>query len=98
VISLEDKSRSNFNEERQFQNLRWSGDSKRLYYFYGDPGDDIDKLQVLGYYDTSSKTFGDVIELSKLYEFIKFSNFDVSADGKQFVFWRGGDIWLLNLR
>jgi hypothetical protein len=98
VVSLEDKSTSIFYEERPFQNLRWSGDSKRLYYFYGNSGEDVDNLQVLGFYDTSTNTFGNVIELSRLNESMKFSKFDVSVDGKQFVFWRGGDIWLLNLR
>jgi hypothetical protein len=101
VVSLEDKSTSTFNDDRPFGNLRWSGDSKRLYYFSGNPGDDrldTDKLQVLGYYEPSTRTFGDVIELSRLNKFIKSSNFDVSADGKQFVFWFYGDIWLLNLR
>jgi hypothetical protein len=97
IVSLEDKSAKVIPGDRQFQNLRWSGDSKRVYFFYGNPGEYDSNFQVLGFYDVSTKTFGDVIELSRLNEFIKSSFFDVSPDGKQFAFWRGSNIWLLSL-
>jgi len=98
IVSLEDKSAIFFPGDRQFQNLRWSGDSNKVYFFYGNPRDYDFNFQFLGSYDVSTKTSEEIIELSRLNEFIKNCSFDVSPDGKQIVFWRSGDIWLFSLR
>jgi hypothetical protein len=98
IVSLNDKSDNRIPADRQFQNLRWSGDSKRLYFFYGKPGEYSSNFQAIGFYDISTKTTGDIIELSMLKGFIKGSFFDVSPDGKQFIFWGGDNIWLLSLK
>lgn len=109
IVSLDDKSAKRIPADRQFQNLRWSGDSKRLYFFYGKPGEYSSNFQAIGFYDISTKTTGDIIELSMLnaldnssFLFLGlypggYSSFDVSPDGKQFIFWGGDNIWLLAL-
>ena len=74
-------------------NVRWSGDSQRVYYYSGfqlyDPTS-------IGYFDMVTKTSTNVMPLSELEIYGVHGFFDVSPDGGQLIFWQAGNIWLLS--
>ena len=92
IFSLEGRS-SKIIPGYLFENIRWAGNSKKLYFFYGNE----EAHQFLGFYDIPGQTLRNVLELSRLSESIYFPFFDVSPDGNQIIFWRNEGIWLLSL-
>ena len=77
-------------------NVRWSGDSHRVFYYSGTQFYTPTKL---GYYDVATKTVADIILLSELEQLGVNTDgfFDVSPNGNRLVLWQGGDIWLVSL-
>ncbi|HMR97956.1 MAG TPA: hypothetical protein PKE62_01785 [Anaerolineales bacterium] len=78
-----------------FGNVRWAGNSKRIYFYSGDQ---LYNPTNLGYFDLTSNSTTTLMSLNELEKSgVDIGFFDVSPDGNQLVLWQAGDIWLLSL-